>query len=91
MIETERDRLSMLRVLGETVRVGAVDLWAIFDHDYVLAGEVEQRVPTLTIRTSDAEAHCKAKGASVTVAGRVYRIRRHEPDGTGMSRLILEA
>ena len=80
-----------LRVLGgEEHDTDAGPLLGIFDHDYVEGVDVEARPPTLTCNTAAVERLQLRKGARVTVSGVAYRVRRHEPDGTGLSRLILE-
>ena len=66
------------------------NILGVFDHEYVDGVDVEGRQPLLTSATADVVALGLRKGSLVTVGGETYRVRRHEPDGTGMSRLILE-
>lgn len=44
--------------------------------------------PTLLAKTSEVGA--LAYGAALTISGTAYLVRQNEPDGTGMTRLILE-
>jgi hypothetical protein len=84
----------MCRAAGRSARVTVQGqaLSAVFRNGYSDAGDTETRVPQLTCPTVDVERlQLDRKGASVDVDGKTYRIRRHEPDGTGMSRLILES
>jgi len=93
MIESEADRLAYLQALGEEWSTPAGKLWAIFDNEYAEASgevDVETRTPVLLCRESDAKAQSIGKGTAVTRAGRQYVVRRLEPDGVGMMRLILE-
>ncbi len=90
-METEADRLASIKALGgQLVAAGPEQFWAIFDREFVEALDTETRVPALTARTSDAERYAKAKGTAITVGSDSYTVRRHEPDGTGMSVIFLE-
>jgi hypothetical protein len=85
-METESDRLASIQGLGgQLVSTDSGSFWAIFDSDYVDAVNTETLGPVLTARTSDALQYAKAKDTAVTVAGVVYRVRKHEPDGTGFT------
>lgn len=93
MFESESDRRSILTALGGveyTTPTGP--LLAVFENEFFEASETEARNPTLTCTTEDAErVTADRKGTTITVCGVIYRIRRHEPDGTGMSRIPLVA
>lgn len=64
----------------------------IFDQAYALADVgltgMASSSPTFTLATSDVPAN--PAGASLVVNGATYTIVEHQPDGTGMSVLILE-
>lgn len=91
-MDSDADRLALVKALGgQLLRVEAGDFWAIFDREYLGQLETETRVPALTCRTSDAERYIKPKGAAVPIGNDTYRVRRHEPDGTGMSIVYLES
>jgi len=79
----------MLQALGEQVTYGAASIYAVFEHAYVEVGGVESLHPTLLVRDSDVSG--VAHGTSITVGGTAYTVRGIEPDGTGMTTLILEA
>jgi hypothetical protein len=90
-METDADRLAMIQSLGgQLITHAQGSFWAIFDREFALLadGAVESRQPALTARTSDVEV--LAKDTVVHVAGEPYRIKRPEPDGTGMTILILK-
>lgn len=91
-MESEADRRAMLIGLGgKCYPTAAGSLLAIFDNEFLDAGGTETRMPVFTCTTEDAaQVTADRKGTAVTVDGRVYKIRRHEPDGTGMSRIPLE-
>lgn len=92
MFETEADRLEMIKSLGgRPVRHANGEFWAIFDNGYLGISaadiDVEERGPRLTCRTSDVIA--LRKDAALEVCNATYRLARAEPDGTGMTVLVL--
>lgn len=90
-METDADRLAMIKSLGgQLVHHPVGSFWAIFDREFVLLAEgaVESRQPALTARTVDVVG--LPKDATLTVGSDTFRIKRHEPDGTGMSLVILK-
>lgn len=80
-------------IFGELVTVGgSVGVRAIFDEPYA-AGNVgtngmATNTPALTLATADVPA--SPYGQPVVVRGLDYVIAAHEPDGTGLSRLLLQ-
>lgn len=93
MFETDDDRRAYLEAFGVCVRIRGQPLQAIFDNDYLSVGtdgvDVESRAPVLTCAASDVELLDIHKGDQVEGLPLPYEVVRHEPDGTGMSRLIL--
>lgn len=93
-MDTDADLLELIRGLGGVrVIVSNGDFLAIFDRQYLSDGvgvDVETRTPALTCRSSDIERLRVRKGTPVTVPDGTFKVRRHEPDGTGMSTVILE-
>lgn len=65
---------------------------AIFDNNYALGAAgpfgIASSGPQLTCATAQIPAD--PVGLAVTVGGRGYLVAEHQPDGTGMSTLILE-
>lgn len=84
--------LTMLKATGaQRVYIGDAQVWAIFDNGYFEVTDtpgVETRQPFLTCRTSDLSE--LQKDSTVEIGSESYRVRRHEPDGTGMSRVLLK-
>jgi hypothetical protein len=99
MLESDADRLAEIQALGagSTLNHEGRCFDVIFDNEFVLAGDVEERAPVATIRSSDFACAEFQKEAVVEVFNpfdgtkRTYRLRRYEHDGTGMTRLILGA
>lgn len=98
MFESDADRLALIKSLGgQLVRYAGGEFWAIFDREYYEAGfgdgpAVESSQPALTARTSDVKNLLKDTPLDITVDGQVetYFVKRHQPDGTGMSVVFLK-
>lgn len=79
--------------LGDTVTVNGVAVLAMFDNGYS-AGDVgtlgmASTQPAITLATADVPA--SPVGMAAVCNGGAYTIVAHEPDGTGISRLMLES
>ena len=89
MIESDADRLTYLQAFGVVASTDRGELLGIFDRDYAAADDVEVRVPMLECRTSDVARLKVAKGTPVMIDGSAFTVRRAEPEGTGMTKLVL--
>jgi hypothetical protein len=90
-MESDADRLASIKALGgQLVSHSQGACWAIFDRTFVesVDGSIESRQPVLTVRTSDVES--LAKDVVFTVGGQDFRVKRQEPDGTGMTLIHLK-
>jgi len=71
---------------------GAAPVAAVFDNGYAAASVgpygMASTQPMLTLATADVPA--TPVGAAVVVGSTAYVVAAHEPDGTGISRLVLE-
>lgn len=67
---------------------GGEVLVGIFDNDYVEEFGMEGRRPVLHCKTS--EAGNVALNETATISGASYKLIRKEPDGTGVTLMILE-
>ena len=79
--------------LASTVTVNGVSVPAMFDNGYA-SGDVgvlgmASTQPAITLATADVPA--SPVGMAAVCNGTAYTIAAHEPDGTGISRLLLEA
>lgn len=76
-----------------TATVDGTDVAAIFDNGYtrhnVGYSGMAGTQPSLTLASADVPAD--VVGTSATVNGTSYLVAAHEPDGTGVSTLLLEA
>jgi hypothetical protein len=97
-IESADDLLDIVETLAGittdnlTVTYSGGSFTAIFDRPYaaVQPGDIdlETRQPVLIARTADVAA--LAKGTVLTVQGDAYKLRHQEPDGTGLTRILLK-
>jgi hypothetical protein len=90
-IESDADRLMLLEDWGEDATYGASTITGIFDDSYSDMVDIAGSVPVFTCRTSDVTAASVAVGGTLTVSAGSYTVRALEPDGTGMTRIVLEA
>ena len=78
---------------GQTVTLGGAAVSGIFDNGYALGSVgaigMASSQPTLTLATAHVPAN--PVGTAVVVGAANYVVCAHEPDGTGVSRLMLEA
>jgi len=88
MIETDADRLAFLSILGQTVTVNGNPISAIFDAEYISPLNVASTNPVLTCRSIDVAS--VVRGNASVVGAVNYTVRGIEPDGTGITLLILE-
>lgn len=88
-VETSADRAALLADFGAACVFGAAVFTAIPDSGFVEVNGVEDMHPLLHCRTADVST--LAHGDSGTVVGVAYSIVGIQPDGTGMTVLLLEA
>lgn len=91
-VETAADRTALLTDYGTTVtKADASTFTGIFDNDFLAVdldeSEVESTEPTLLARTSDVSG--LAHGDSLTISAVSYTVRGIQPDGTGMTQIML--
>ena len=91
-VETAADRTAMLADYGSTVtKADASTFVAIFDNDFLAVdldeSEVESSEPTLLARTADVSG--LAHGDTLTISAVSYTVRGIQPDGTGMTQIML--
>lgn len=77
---------------AQRVSVGGVEVSAIFGNGYAqgnvgMLGMASSQ-PSLTLASADVSTD--PVGAAVLVGSVAYLVAAHEPDGTGISRLLLE-
>jgi len=92
MMESDLDRLIMLRVMGQLITYAGVSVYAIFDAEFYAvnmgAFEAEGSQPAVICRTIDVAS---AKHGDTVVVGQInYTAVGIKPDGTGMTEIALE-
>jgi len=79
--------------LAEAATLDGVAVTGVFDSAYALGSVgpygMASTQPTLTLPTASVIAD--PVGLACVVLGKSYTVAAHEPDGTGVSRLVLEA
>lgn len=92
MFETDADRLAMIKALGGLdckIRGGC--FWGIFDNASADALTlVESTDPVITCRSSDVTHLSMVKDDTIDICGDLWRIKKFEPDGTGITRILLK-
>ena len=91
-VETAADRTAMLADYGTTVtKADTSTFTGIFDNDFLAVdvdeSEVESSEPTLLARTADVSN--LAHGDTLTISAVSYTVRGIQPDGTGMTQIML--
>ena len=91
-VETAADRSALLNDYGTTVtKADTSTFTGIFDNDFLAVdldeSEVESTEPTLLARTADVSS--LAHGDSLTISAVSYTVRGIQPDGTGMTQIML--
>lgn len=92
-VESDADRLSMLSDFGVTVTWSGTSFVGIYDseyHDADMIGGVPfaSSQPRLKCRTADVTG--VSRGTALSVDGVSVKVRNIQPDGTGMTELVLE-
>jgi hypothetical protein len=72
---------------GTSCVYNGVEIIGILDKEYIETSLTQGYAPILLVKERDDFAH----GDSITVGEDVYTIREYHQDGTGMTKLVLEA
>ena len=91
--ESRLNRAVFAHLSNTDAVVDSIAVAAIFDNGFALGNVgpygMATSQPSLTLSTADVPA--TPVGVSVVVGGASYLVAAHEPDGTGVSRLLLES
>ena len=69
--------------------LGAATFSVIFDRAHIESLGISSAQPVCVGKTSDLSG--AAFGGTITIAGAAYTVRDNQPDGTGITTLLLEA
>lgn len=91
-VESEADRLLFLSTddFAVAATVGASTVPGILADQYIETLEVPGSRPVFTCRSSDVTAASIVFNTSMVIGGVTYKVKVIQPDGTGMTRLVLE-
>jgi hypothetical protein len=83
---------ALARVSNATANVAGGSFPVIFDRDFLaaLGGQINASGPMCSALSADVTANDVAFGTLVTINDVDYTVRDVQPDGTGMTVLILE-
>lgn len=73
---------------AEIATFGGNDVTGIFLNDYAEGDMTAGTKPIFAAKTADVQAY--ARGTAVVVRGVNYKLAEHQPDVSGMTRVILE-
>lgn len=93
-VETSQDRLTFLNDFGDDVIIGGDTIKAIFDNphsDISAGGEVPFSIQECFIMARSADVSSLGQGSTVEIRGSDYVVTDVQPDGTGITTIILEA
>jgi hypothetical protein len=84
------DIAPMLADFGVNATIGAATVRVIFDAEYeaALGTGMEAAGPRCTGATADLAA--AVQGTAITINSVAYKVASHQPDGTGITTLVLE-
>lgn len=91
-IETDRSRLRMIKAVGGLIAsFSRGDIWCIFDNGNAdVLSMVESSGPSMHCRSSDVSSIAITKDDEVEINGEQYRVKKMDPDGTGMTMVHLK-
>lgn len=77
---------------GVNALIGAATVRVIFDRAFIASmnGQVDATEPMCVIKSSDVTAQALVFGSAITISGIAYKVRGIQPDGTGITTLMLE-
>lgn len=90
-VETDADRLAFFDTdeFGVSATVGGNSLDGIFDNEYISALDMTGTQPVFLCRSSDAALYSITRGSVLVINGTSYTVQNSEPDGTGITKLVL--
>jgi hypothetical protein len=93
MIESEQDRRALLRDAGEPASFVGRKIFAIFNDGFQRFETAEGVVAaqTITAKCSELDVFGVRRGMPFDIRGKRYKIEGIEPDGFGMTLLVLAA
>lgn len=92
-VETDIEREIILADFGVSVTIGAATITAIFEHDHQpvdAGGGVQFSIQQAMIICRSSDVSAVVEGTTVVIAGQSYKVTDIQPDGQGMTMLVLE-
>lgn len=89
-VESAADRLAMLEDFGITVTGPSGTFIGIFERTYVELLNITGHRPVVTARSTDLTVAGVSVGSTISADSTNYTVQVIEPDGSGITNLILE-
>lgn len=91
-VESDADRAALLNTadFGTVASNGNGSFNGIFGHKYIEQLDIDAESPTFLCADADVATYQVTKDSEIVIGATTYAARIIEPDGTGMSLLILE-
>lgn len=91
MLESAGDFMAYMESFGVPIICDQGTFTAIFDNEYLAAVGMDDAAPAIVLPTADAvRLGITPKGTPLTIAGEVYRTVAVQPDGVGITRIVLQ-
>jgi len=93
-VETDIERAALLADFGVTVTLGGSNITAIFEHDHTpvdAGGEVQFSIQQAMIMCRTSDVSSAVEGTTAVINSTNYVVTDIQPDGQGMTMLVLEA
>lgn len=92
-VESDADRAVFLNSdeFAVTATINGADIDGILDDEFTESNGFAGSRPTLLCRTKDIEDNSIEEDQTAVIEGISYTVREIQPDGTGMSLIVLEA
>lgn len=87
-IEVQINAACVAGLANATATIGAASVDGVFDNDYLDPLGMEASAPSFVAESADLTG--VVHGTTITIAGTAYTARNLRPDGTGLTRVVLE-
>lgn len=89
-LQTNVNASIVAKLANETMTVNSVAVDGIFGNEFVMVDYVESRKPVFTCKSADLINISNGTIAVASDSVTTYKVRSVQPDGTGLTKLVLE-
>lgn len=87
-LEASVNRATVAHLANAEAEIGGQAVLGIFDNDYLDPLGMEASAPSFLAQAADLTG--VVHGTAVTIGGVIYTARNLRPDGTGLTRVVLQ-